>query len=700
MLFPVGIEDSRVRRVPFVTFGIMGLCVLLFLVSLVVPQDQSQLYLEQLVSSWLMDPRLDFPEACILNDEQRRLIEVERKRDQKGMNLLREVMDEEISADAQESLDLACSAYLHERDHAFFSRLSFVPSRGLFQLGLITHMFMHAGWFHLIFNLAFFLLVSGPFIEDVMGRGNFAGFYLLGGICGALAEYCFAPGSSIPMVGASGAISAATGAFVVRFVKRKVGFVYFFYFGIRIATGRLFVPAWAAGAYWFGRDLIGLVFWRGHDGIAHWAHMGGFLFGGFVAFAMLKWKLEERWGIPLHDHYRLGVERVDEAAMAFAGREHLLGPKPTELAPIRERPDIPERLAGVVDVVVKAFKKRNDDEASRRFEWILRKVERPADDVVLAWLIATYTNRIRIDHFEMRDLLTMAQVAATDSQWLQALRFYEHLAKANNRASTEAKVRVAEITYRRLARWNSARELALAYLNEIPSLGPGHRSRLEALLEPPGAMEPATSSGTNTTEQPSPQARPQFTEPPPALATAPELPAFQTGAWAAIPATTVVDTLAPTHPPPLESAQPPNEPPPLVLPMIQPATAIAVRTEGIHIRTADGQDGGIRYERIFAIGLGLVGGYPVLDLVWDRKPALEDTRVIRVAGASLRPEVFLSPSNPNQTLMQALVQIATWLHRTHHAVLLPSPTILEQPPSFPTLHAFNLSCYQTNSFDP
>ncbi len=141
---------------------------------------------------------------------------------------------------------------------------------------VVTSMFMHGGWFHLIGNM-WFLAIFGDNVEDVMGSFRFLIFYLLCGLSAAMVQMIINPASAIPMVGASGAIGGVMGAYAILFPKAPVHMLVFFgFFFFRIV-----VPAYFMLGYWFVLQLIGVAFGSGIGGVAFWAHIGGFLAGIF-----------------------------------------------------------------------------------------------------------------------------------------------------------------------------------------------------------------------------------------------------------------------------------------------------------------------------------------------------------------------------------------------------------------------------------
>ena len=140
---------------------------------------------------------------------------------------------------------------------------------------LITSMFLHGGWMHLLGNM-WFLWLFGNNVEDSMGRLRFVIFYLLTGLAAAFGQIVTDPDSIVPMVGASGAISGVMGAYLILYPRVKVYvLVPIFIFFTSIA-----LPAWVMLGYWFFIQLAsGLLSSGEMGGVAFWAHVGGFLAG-------------------------------------------------------------------------------------------------------------------------------------------------------------------------------------------------------------------------------------------------------------------------------------------------------------------------------------------------------------------------------------------------------------------------------------
>ncbi|HLX96190.1 MAG TPA: rhomboid family intramembrane serine protease [Verrucomicrobiae bacterium] len=160
-----------------------------------------------------------------------------------------------------------------------------IPAKSFFWTYL-TSMFVHAGILHLLGNMIF-LFLFGSCVEDIIGRARFLAFYLLGGLAAELVYIAASPdhfSSSIPMGGASGAISAAMGMYLLLRTQADIEFKYFYWlFFITLGSGEFELPAWVAISFWFCKDLFWMVLgYLAHEpigGVAFGAHVGGLLAG-------------------------------------------------------------------------------------------------------------------------------------------------------------------------------------------------------------------------------------------------------------------------------------------------------------------------------------------------------------------------------------------------------------------------------------
>ena len=137
-------------------------------------------------------------------------------------------------------------------------------------LTLVTACFLHGGIMHLGGNMLY-LWIFGNNIEDVLGPPRFIVFYLVGGVLANLAHVVSEPSSTIPMIGASGAIAAVLGAYLVLFPRAKIVVLLWFVFIVQFIK----IPAVIVLAIWFFLQVLGM----GGEGVAWMAHIGGFLAG-------------------------------------------------------------------------------------------------------------------------------------------------------------------------------------------------------------------------------------------------------------------------------------------------------------------------------------------------------------------------------------------------------------------------------------
>ncbi len=161
----------------------------------------------------------------------------------------------------------------------------------------LSSMFLHGGWFHLIGNM-WFLWIFGNNVEDSMGHGRFVVFYLVSGLLAAAAQIMVHPGSVIPMVGASGAISGVMGAYLVLYPKVRVHMLV--WLGFFVTTIR--VPAYFMLLYWMLLQLLGGITMVGgsasEGGVAFMAHLGGFVAGAALIKLFAKPELVRQHRVP------------------------------------------------------------------------------------------------------------------------------------------------------------------------------------------------------------------------------------------------------------------------------------------------------------------------------------------------------------------------------------------------------------------
>jgi membrane associated rhomboid family serine protease len=176
----------------------------------------------------------------------------------------------------------------------FVTRWSLVPAdivHGRHLDTILTAMFMHGSWSHILGNMIF-LWAFGPEIEDLMRPGRYLVFYLLGGLAATVAQVLAGPTSTLPTLGASGASAAVMGAFLVTYPRDQIRSLLIIFVFVRVA----YIPAALLVGVWFLTQLVhlGAVAQQPAGGVAYAAHVGGFIFGA-VATRLFESRLPRAW---------------------------------------------------------------------------------------------------------------------------------------------------------------------------------------------------------------------------------------------------------------------------------------------------------------------------------------------------------------------------------------------------------------------
>jgi membrane associated rhomboid family serine protease len=292
MLLPIGHEETTVRRMPWVTLTIIGLCVLAFGLTVIAPSGEAQIANREreAIEFYLERPYLELDQG-LKSYTYYSLRQRERQK-------LSPPEDLDELRYQQEELNALEEAVYAAQDRAPYYRWGLVPARQR-PVAWLSHMLMHAGLLHLIGNL-FILYLAGPPLEDVWGHLFFAVFYVVSGLVAALFFVAGHPNLHEPLIGASGAIAGVMGAFALRFWRTKITFFYFLFF-LKVYTGTFAAPAWLMLGLWLlAQFALASGLWAftsiGDMGnIAFEAHVAGFAFGIAVAFFVRTLAIEERF---------------------------------------------------------------------------------------------------------------------------------------------------------------------------------------------------------------------------------------------------------------------------------------------------------------------------------------------------------------------------------------------------------------------
>ena len=271
IIVPIGREDAVLQRHAWMTYALIALNVLAFLLFCTGSSDQERI---GLIRSWrstitfLRDrPYLKVPPlaAHLMPRPMRERTPVPDPA----------IPDWKANREQDEADQLA--ADLRRRyDSISDVRMAYVPVAGSLPT-LITSMFLHAGVLHLVGNMLF-LFATAPFVEDAFGRPLFIILYLTGGIVATLAFAARNPASVIPLVGASGAIAGVMGAYLVCFARSRMQFLFVPIIFFPFWHFRFALPALVVLPLWFLEQIVSIPA-EGDSGVAVTAHAAGFAYG-------------------------------------------------------------------------------------------------------------------------------------------------------------------------------------------------------------------------------------------------------------------------------------------------------------------------------------------------------------------------------------------------------------------------------------
>lgn len=290
LIFPLSHERTIVKRLPVITLFIIAVNVLLYGFTVYYGHPTTETLDEavySLAEYYYERPYLQASEKVIeklgpVFVEQLKVKQEEatEKPEEYLLNRQQGKLDDKI-ADFE-------AAFVNE----FYRKYGYIPSNGNLYT-LFSSMFLHGGFLHLFFNMIF-LYLSGYILEDYWGRILYPSFYLIGGIAATMAHAYMFPESNVPLVGASGAIAALMGAFLVRCFKTRIYFFYFVLIVIKIKAGRFLAPAYIMLPLWLLQQVVYALMTSESGGVAFWAHIGGFVFGVFFAILVKFLKIEEK----------------------------------------------------------------------------------------------------------------------------------------------------------------------------------------------------------------------------------------------------------------------------------------------------------------------------------------------------------------------------------------------------------------------
>ncbi|HEX7418482.1 MAG TPA: rhomboid family intramembrane serine protease [Thermoanaerobaculia bacterium] len=344
ILLPIGRDESTIQRHAWVSYSIIAMNVLMFLATVVMSSATQNHTRDVVVKAFTyiyQHPYLNVPQS--LGDVMPAAV----IRQLKSREIKLPPADV-IKNEQQELNILAIEAAAGYRQLPMM-RFGFIPSEAKFA-SVISSMFVHSGLIHLIGNMLIFF-ICGPFIEDVFGRPLFTLLYFSGGFAATYTYWAQHPNSTLPLVGASGAIAAVMGAYLVRFATSKVEFIFVPFLLRPTFNFRFFVPAFVVLPLWFVQQFFAMKFSEGGSGVAFSAHVGGFVYGAAFALIIKLMRVEEKHIAPaIKKEISWEIDPRIAAAMQARDNFDFETAKKTIEPVLREKPSDIDALRTAVDI--------------------------------------------------------------------------------------------------------------------------------------------------------------------------------------------------------------------------------------------------------------------------------------------------------------------------------------------------------------
>jgi len=323
MLVPIKHENMAARRWPVVTLALIAINTVVFLFTFSAMNDEAPELGE--VKSHILILAALHPELTLKPESQRLVAGFKQSHAAQWKHVqdpYRDIIDAydarikmmEDTSKLQDEADSLNQQLVQLSATSITEHYAFVPAHPS-PISYLTANFLHGGIMHLVGNM-WFLWLAGFVLEDLWGRWLYSAFYLVAGAA-ALQFYGWTnTGSITPTLGASGAVAALMGAFLVRLPKMKIQMAWLFWFRIY----RFWAPAyWLLPLWLFGEIFYGTLF-GSMSGVAHWAHVGGFLFGAVAAVAIQHSGLEQKANKAIEE--KLGWSNDPELELASSNMEH------------------------------------------------------------------------------------------------------------------------------------------------------------------------------------------------------------------------------------------------------------------------------------------------------------------------------------------------------------------------------------------
>lgn len=490
MLIPLRHENMEGRRWPIITFGLIALNVLIFFGTHWTIEAQQPQRIE--VRTHLLILAATHPELKMPEDVEKFIDTVKSKASETAWNQLSannrplvDAWDAHIRLvddpdQLQAEMDTLGLRFAEVQKRSILDNYGFVPAHPK-AISYLTCMFLHGGWLHLIGNM-WFLWLAGFILEDRWGRVIYPIFYLAAGLAATIFYAILSPGSLIPTLGASGAIAGLMGAFLVRFPKLKIEMLWF----MLLFRFRFKVEAYWLLPLWLFLEVGDGLASGQSSGVAHWAHVGGFIFGALGALVISRsgWEhqankvIEDKIGWTAAPAVVQGTEllesgRLDEGIAVL--QKH-----------IASNPDAIDAYA----ILRQLYWRKNNLPSHLETTIKLCQLHLKAQDLEAAWQdFEEYTNAGG-DRMPAGAWLELSRIAEGRQEYERAATNYEELAKAhpNQRQSILALRAAGRLALKQLNRpsdalrcYRAAEASPVPHLDWEPNIQAGIRAAEQAI---------------------------------------------------------------------------------------------------------------------------------------------------------------------------------------------------------------------------
>jgi len=416
LVIPYKHENLVLRGLPWITFGLIAVNVLIFLLTFPKSPDQTEIAggLESFYKYYEEHPYLEIPSnirEVMSGSELTKLDDLSKSAIPAGVT-------EQQQRLQQQTLSNLADAVIRSLEQSPVWRYGH-RSSDPYLASFFTSMFLHTGLVHLLGNILF-LYLTGCCIEYLWGRPLYLCFYLSMGILAAVMNDVAHPQSGLPLAGASGAIAGLMGAFMIRFYKTKINFVYV---TATFHTGKFQLPAWVVLPFWLVQQLLLGTILGNVAVVAYVAHVGGFVFGAVFAFGLDLFRFEEKYVNTFVQH-QIGVQEnsLYLQALELSQKSEFVKSRDLLRQVVAREPDHMEAITELRRI---ADLNNQEEEYHLYTGWLLEALIRKRQhDSILEFYRQSQTNRVRLP---ARTLFAMGNYHEQLSDFRSALDVYQKL---------------------------------------------------------------------------------------------------------------------------------------------------------------------------------------------------------------------------------------------------------------------------------